>query len=423
MQVHLPSAQCRRDGDPPAWSRCQHQSGQRDRKRKSRQDQWGRRPATRGKVADGSERYRRDGKRGGSRDPPLVQLGTAHPPEAMACVNLSQLSEASLIRPHGLTVCHHPTKGQVMRLTRIRGFAVVAAVLGASLCSAGLPAWAKSGQAVSAQTSTLSQTGNLAVQDPLWVMPRSDAEGPGEPIGASIHLDDGDDVPSGPLTLSISNLPANWRVSFEPAVISAGQSSRMTIRIAERAQRQEYKLDVTAKNAAGADLHSTYFLTVHDSPWSCPWLTNRVADGGFEAGSTSPWRASSGVITKSAAQPASAGVYKAWLGQPRSGRANTLTQTITLPPTCLSYGVFFDLHIDTAEPAGAPARDQLIVLANNTVLKTYSNADARDGYRAERLDLSAFADSKVRLTFISTNDGRRRTNFVVDEVFVRATGA
>lgn len=296
-----------------------------------------------------------------------------------------------------------------MHLLRSRRALVVAGLLAAGLVSGGSAAGAAPGRGGTALEPVRTHQ--------LTLTPPAGGGSPGRPLSSYVELGEGPDAPTEPVTLAVPELPPGWQATFDPPVLSPGAGSRMLVRIADRAQPAAHALRVTGTTAAGALVaEATYTATVYDS---CDIWDNFTKDPSFEAGRTSPWRSTAGVITESPVQPASRGIFKAWLGQPDAGRVSTLSQTVWLPPTCRRYAATFDLHVDTAEPAGAPARDRLVVLANNTVLATYSNRDARAGYRTETLDLSAFADGEVRLAFLSIQGAQRRTAFVVDEVAVR----
>ncbi|MFG2841825.1 protease pro-enzyme activation domain-containing protein [Kitasatospora sp. NPDC048296] len=139
-----------------------------------------------------------------------------------------------------------------------------------------------------------------------------------------------------------------------------------------------------------------------------------IGNGGFESGTAAPWTASSGVITNSTSEPAHSGSWKAWLDGYGSTHTDTLSQTVSVPTGCASATLTFWLHIDTAE-TGSTAYDTLTLQANNTTLKTWSNADAASGYVQQTVDLTSFAGQTVNLTFTGTEDGSNQTSFVIDD--------
>ncbi|WP_406065601.1 M28 family peptidase [Micromonospora sp. NBC_00860] len=145
-----------------------------------------------------------------------------------------------------------------------------------------------------------------------------------------------------------------------------------------------------------------------------------VANGGFESGST-PWTASSGVITNASGQPARTGSYKAWLNGYGSTRTESLSQSVSLPAGCATYTLSFWLHIDTAETTSSTAYDRLTVQAGSTTLATYSNLNAATGYVQRTLNVAAFAGQAVTLRFTGTEDSSLQTTFVIDDVTLQAS--
>src|SRR6185503_4407122 len=100
--------------------------------------------------------------------------------------------------------------------------------------------------------------------------------------------------------------------------------------------------------------------------------TELVVNGGFESG-TSPWTASSGVITNASGESAHAGSYYAWLDGYGTATTDTVVQTVSIPSTIATATLTFWLHIDTAETTTSTAYDTLTAQLQNssgTVLKT-----------------------------------------------------
>ncbi|MFE9190186.1 M28 family peptidase [Micromonospora sp. NPDC007208] len=145
-----------------------------------------------------------------------------------------------------------------------------------------------------------------------------------------------------------------------------------------------------------------------------------VGNGGFESGST-PWTASSGVITNASGQPARTGSYKAWLNGYGSTRTESLSQSVTLPAGCATYTLSFWLHIDTAETTSSTAYDRLTVQLGSTTLATYSNLNAATGYVQRSLNVAGFAGQTVTLRFNGTEDSSLQTTFVIDDVTLQAS--
>ncbi|MDH6124056.1 M1 family metallopeptidase [Kitasatospora sp. GP82] len=146
-----------------------------------------------------------------------------------------------------------------------------------------------------------------------------------------------------------------------------------------------------------------------------------VANGGFESGS-SPWSASSGVITGGGGQSAHSGSSFAWLDGYGSSHTDTLSQTVALPAGCSKATLTFWLHVDTAETSTSVAYDTLTARIGGTTLATYSNLDAASGYVQKSFDVSSFAGRTVTLSFTGTEDSGLQTSFVLDDVALDTSG-
>ncbi|MFJ5228341.1 M1 family aminopeptidase [Kitasatospora sp. NPDC088391] len=146
-----------------------------------------------------------------------------------------------------------------------------------------------------------------------------------------------------------------------------------------------------------------------------------VANGGFESG-TSPWTASSGVITNGSGQSAHGGTYYARLDGHGTTHTDTLSQTLTLPAGCSSASLSFWLHIDTAETTRSTAYDKLTAKIGGTTLATYSNLNAATGYVKKTFDVSAFAGQTVTLAFTGVEDSSLQTSFVLDDLALDVSG-
>jgi subtilase family serine protease len=139
-----------------------------------------------------------------------------------------------------------------------------------------------------------------------------------------------------------------------------------------------------------------------------------LGNPGFESG-TSPWTASSGVV--SAASGSSAphgGSYFAWLDGYGSAHTDTLSQTVSVPSTCSSAQLSFYLSVNTAETTTSTAYDKLTVKAGSTTLATYSNLN-KGAYAQKTFDLSAYKGQSVTLTFTGTEDSGAQTSFLIDD--------
>ncbi|MFI9644414.1 M28 family peptidase [Micromonospora sp. NPDC051925] len=218
------------------------------------------------------------------------------------------------------------------------------------------------------------------------------------------------------VALSASGAPSGVTVSFSPSSVTSGGSATMTVSASSTATLGTFTLTVTGTGSATRT--ASYSLTVTGTG-SCAG-GQVVGNGGFESGTT-PWTATSGVITNSSSQPARTGSYKAWLNGNGSTSTDTLSQSVTVPAGCATYTLAFYLHIDTTERTTSVAYDKLVVQVGTTTLATYSNLNAASGYVLRSFDVGAYAGQTVTLKFTGTEDSSLQTSFVVDDVTLQAS--
>ncbi|MFJ8580809.1 M28 family peptidase [Micromonospora sp. NPDC093277] len=213
------------------------------------------------------------------------------------------------------------------------------------------------------------------------------------------------------VSLSATGAPSGVTVLFSPSSVTSGGSATMTVSASATAATGTYAITVTGTGSTTRS--TTYSLTVTGTG-GCTG-GQLIGNGGFEAG-TSPWTATSGVITSAQGQPARTGSYKAWLDGYGSSHTDTLSQSVTLPTGCTSYTLAFWLHIDTAETTSSTAYDKLTVQVGTTTLATYSNLNAATGYTQRSFDLTAYTGQTVTLKWTGVEDALLQTSFVIDDV-------
>ncbi|MFC3502138.1 M28 family peptidase [Micromonospora krabiensis] len=218
------------------------------------------------------------------------------------------------------------------------------------------------------------------------------------------------------VALSASGAPSGVTVSFSPSSVTSGGSATMTVSASASAATGTFTLTVTGTGSVTRS--ATYALTVTGTGGCAGGQL--IGNGGFESG-TSPWTASSGVITNSASQPARTGSYKAWLDGYGRSRTDTLSQSVTLPAGCTASTLSFWLHIDTAETTSSTAYDRLTVRLGSATLATWSNLDAAAGYQQRTLNVGAYAGQTLTLTFTGVEDASLQTSFVIDDVTLQAS--
>ncbi|MEV0152681.1 M4 family metallopeptidase [Micromonospora sp. NPDC050686] len=226
------------------------------------------------------------------------------------------------------------------------------------------------------------------------------------------------------VTLSAAGLPSGASASFNPASVTAGGSSTLTITTSSSTPTGTYSVTVTGTGSVTRT--ATYTLTVNGPGGGCTGAGQKLGNPGFESGNT-VWTASSGVITSSASQPARTGSYKAWLDGYGSSHTDTLSQAVSLPAGCTSYNFSFYLHIDSAETTSTTAYDTLRVQVLNSsgtvlaTLATYSNLNKATGYTLRSFSLASYAGQTVTLKFTGTEDVSLQTSFVIDDTAVNVS--
>ncbi|MCZ4084203.1 M28 family peptidase [Streptomyces antarcticus] len=218
------------------------------------------------------------------------------------------------------------------------------------------------------------------------------------------------------IALSVSGAPAGVSATLSPTSVQSGSSSTLSVQVGASTAPGTYTLTVTG---SGTVSHSTtYTLTVSGGGGTCT-PRQLVVNGGFESGST-PWTATSGVITNQAGQAPHGGSYKAWLNGWGSARTDSASQTLTIPSGCSAYQLSFFLHIDTDETENV-VYDRFTVSVGGQTLDTLSNLDANTGYTQKTYDLSRFAGQSVVLKFSGVEDQSLQTSYVVDDVALQVS--
>ncbi|WP_411577502.1 M28 family peptidase [Streptomyces sp. Je 1-4] len=209
--------------------------------------------------------------------------------------------------------------------------------------------------------------------------------------------------------LTATGAPAGVTVSFNPASVTSGNSSTMTVATTASTAPGTYPLTITG---TGSVTHTTtYTLTVRGTG-SCTGQ-QLLTNGGFESGTT-PWTGDTGAIGAHTGQSAHTGSRFAWLGGYGSSATDSLSQSVTVPAGCARATLTYWLHIDTKETERV-VYDTFKVKVGSTTLTTLSNTDAASGYTQRTLDLTPYIGQRITLTFTATEDASLQTSFVVDD--------
>jgi hypothetical protein len=143
--------------------------------------------------------------------------------------------------------------------------------------------------------------------------------------------------------------------------------------------------------------------------------TERVADGGFESGSTGWTLSGSAVVTTARAR--AGGHSLAVCGA--NNCVASAAQSVTIPAGSTSAALTFWTYITTQE-TGSTAYDALTVKVGLTTVKTLSNASPAGAWFSTSVSLGAYAGQTVSVSFTGKGGTKLPTTFWVDDVSVLA---
>ncbi len=214
------------------------------------------------------------------------------------------------------------------------------------------------------------------------------------------------------VSLGATGLPSGATATLSPSSVTSGSSSSLTIATSSSTPAGTYAITITGTAATGS--HTTSFTLTVTAASTCA-AGQKLANPGFESGSTS-WTATSGVIGQNGpSEPAHSGTWDSWLDGYGRSHTDTLSQIVTIPAGCSSYVLSFYLHIDSSERTTSVAYDTLTVSLGSSTLATYSNLNKASGYVLRSFNVAGFAGQTVTLTFRGVEDSSLQTSFVVDD--------
>ncbi|HEU5270602.1 MAG TPA: M4 family metallopeptidase, partial [Jatrophihabitans sp.] len=168
----------------------------------------------------------------------------------------------------------------------------------------------------------------------LSVSPASGAANPGGSVTTTVAttLTGGS---AQTVTLSASGLPAGATASFNPASVTAGNSSQLTITTSASTPAGTSTVTVTGTGTSATHT-ATFSLTVNGSGGGSA-LTN----GGFESGSLSGWTGTGAASVVSSG--AHSGTYAAQLGSSSPSTDSGAAQTFTAPSGSSQLSFWYDV--------------------------------------------------------------------------------
>ncbi len=150
--------------------------------------------------------------------------------------------------------------------------------------------------------------------------------------------------------------------------------------------------------------------------------TERITNGGFEAGNSAWMPSTAAVINNDSGNPAHAGSWKATLDGTGTTHTDTLMQQVTIPSSATSATLGFWLQVASDETTTSKVYDTLAVQVRDAsgnvlaTLHTYSNLDKGSSYVQRSFDLSAYKGQSVQLNFVGSEDKMDATTFLIDDV-------
>jgi hypothetical protein len=125
------------------------------------------------------------------------------------------------------------------------------------------------------------------------------------------------------ISLSASGAPAGTTVSFNPASIAAPGSGSSTMTMAVGASTAAGTYTITVTGTGGGITHTASVSLTVTVP-----VTNRVANGGFETGTSSSWTSTGTAAVNTSARHS--GTYGAMVGSTSPSGDSSIAQTFTL---------------------------------------------------------------------------------------------
>jgi hypothetical protein len=227
---------------------------------------------------------------------------------------------------------------------------------------------------------------------------------------ASLQIKATDSATGQTLTYSATGLPAGLSINASTGLISGTPTTAGTASVT-----------VTAKDTTGAAGSASFAWTIRTAGGGCA-AAQLITNPGFETGAITPWTSTAGVLAStSEGVPAHTGSWLAWLDGYGAAHTDTLSQTVTIPSTCVNANLSFWLNIQTNDPTTKASDTFTVQVLNSSgsvlaTVATLSNLNSTGAYAQHTFSLAPFIGQKITIKYTGTETlAGHNTSFFEDD--------